>query len=136
MCYKEKKQLNWQLAAKLVVGAIAIMAIFCLLTAKAGAETKTQYVMVPNTIGGYDTIQLLQYLAVLRQENVAIDMVAPAKVPVVLMTKDELYATYEYQHVKPTCRLSMSVTNLNSCKASVKSYDAAENAWVSAQPHQ
>ena len=95
-----------------------------------GADLNTP-IMVPATVGGYNTVDLLAYVAKLKAAD---DAKTGAAVPIVKPTKEELEAQYVKNNIKPVCvKGALSSLAIQLCQASVKQYNKDEAFWVNQQ---
>ncbi len=99
--------------------------IFAIGNTAKGADLNTP-IMVPATVNGYSTIDLLTYVAKLKASDDAKNTPKP--------TSDELSVQYLSRYPKPTCPKGvLSSLALQTCQAQVRSYDRDETNWVNVQ---
>ena len=87
----------------LMTGLIVGMGILLATVAYTHGANSTARIMVPATIDGYDTVELLQYVATLKAASTTVVKPTPAPTPIIKVakTREVLMAEYENAHPRP-----------------------------------
>jgi hypothetical protein len=81
-------------------------------------------IMVPATINGYSTLDLLNYLATLKQNA---DKLAARP------TQQQLIQQYEAANPRPANCPNLIGVKYNPCLITLENYNTAENKWVNSR---
>jgi len=113
-----------------VIGVVGIVTLLARHAEGAGNQTT---VMVPATIGGYDTVDLLAYVAQLRAKDPSQPRPTYQQAAPEVKTAEELQATYLANNRKPVCVAGvMTFGQMYQCQIGVVEYNQAEADYVKA----